>query len=271
MIVIPGQDPAVELSTAAHTLMTRYRNEANGKEYIYVQADGAITQYQAVSITPAGQAAALTKANADKGYKVGVAQIAFTDDYYGWILVVDPIGTGSYVRAASACASETLLYTTATAGRIDDSDTGQTAIEGIELTATAATAAASANATCKLNDPKAFVAEVTVDANVAAITVASSQASLATLAASSAMSSASIADSKALLAYSAGSSAMSSAVAASSQASINWNWLSVASEFSSRVVAGSAVDSAGSDCFASEAVFGQIWNTIGSAISSASA
>jgi hypothetical protein len=260
--IIPGHGVDTQSSTQQHALGTLYKNHKTGKTYVYcVDSGSAIAQYQAVSITPAYACAALTKANADKGYKVGVAPIAVTASYYFWCQI---LGAGT-VRVASACASETTLYTTATAGRLDDASASQTIIKGIELTATAATAAASANAACLMKEqPSAFVGEVTVDANVAAITVASSQASLATLAASSAMSSA-------MVALSEASSAMSSGVTASSAGSINTAWLSVASEFSSRVVAGSAVDSAGSDCLASNAVYGQLWNTIGSAISSASA
>lgn len=63
----------------------------------------------------------------------------------------------------------------------------------------------------------------------------------------------------------------SSIVTNSTAISTGLNWDETASEFSSDVTAGSAIDSAGSVALQNNAIFGELWNVIGSAISSASA
>jgi hypothetical protein len=139
-------------STAKHTLGQRYVDPATGNEYIYVQDSGsANAQYMACSINSAFKTTLLTTTLANAGYPIGVPQIAVTASYYFWCLIK---GTGT-VHTASACASEAQLYTTSVAGRIDDARAGTLApINGIILTATAATAAASANTAGLLDHPK---------------------------------------------------------------------------------------------------------------------
>ena len=146
-------------STAKHTVGQRYYDPATGKEYIYVQDSGsANAQYKACSIKYDFTTTLLTTSLANLGYPIGVPQIAVTASYYYWCLIK---GTGT-VHTASACASEAQLYTTGTAGRIDDARTGALApISGIVLTATAATAVASANAACLLDHPKVVIDALT--------------------------------------------------------------------------------------------------------------
>lgn len=195
--MVLAQGLASESATAKHTLGQIFVDASNGAEYVYCQDSGSgSSQYVAVSITPGFLTAALTKANADKNYLVGVPQIAVTASYYFWCKRKG----AATVLTASAAASEALLYTTASAGRIGDTAASQTAIAGIQLTATAATAAASANTACILDYPKPFAAESTLDAAQSAATSAGVAASTA--------------DSKALsVATEGGASASTSAVA----------------------------------------------------------
>lgn len=212
--MVLAQGLTVESATAKHTLGQRYIDMSNGDEYVYCQDSGSgSAQYAAVSISPAFATASLTKANADKNYLVGVPQIAVTADYYFWC---KRKGSAT-VLASSAAASEALLYTTATAGRVDDDSSSQTAIAGIQLTATAATAAASANTACILDNPKPFAAEASLDTAQSAATsagVAASTADSKALSAStSAATAAAAADSKAVsVATEGGASASTSAV-----------------------------------------------------------
>ena len=113
---------------------------SDGTKWTYVQASGAIAQYDAVAIDENFQAAALTKALADAGQTVGVAQAAFTDDYYGWVALK---GTNISVNVLASCAADAQLYTTGTAGKLDDASTSQTAIDGIVIV-TAASGATQA-------------------------------------------------------------------------------------------------------------------------------
>jgi hypothetical protein len=214
--MVLAQGLTIQSSTAKHTLGQRYMDASTGKEYIYCQDSGSgSSQYCAVTITSAFVTELATKTNVDNGYIVGVPQIAVTADYYYWCLIR---GAGS-VRTASACATETLLFTTATAGRLDDDPTSQTGVANIYLTATsAATAAASANTACYLEYPKGFAAESTFDVSESMADSSAVLANSAAASAMSAMSSAQSAGSKAesalVLATSMASSAQSSAVSA---------------------------------------------------------
>ena len=90
---------------------------SDGTEWVYVQASGAITQYDAVAIDENFQAAALTTALNGAGHKLGFAQVAFVDNDYGWVATR---GSNISVRVASSCAADARLYTTTTAGVLDD-------------------------------------------------------------------------------------------------------------------------------------------------------
>jgi hypothetical protein len=107
-----------------------------GYVYQYVHAAGAITQYAAVSIDEAFEATMLTKALADTAVGVGVAQVAFADNDFGWVLRK---GQGSILVLAN-CAADVGLYSSASAGYVDDGTASQTLISGV--VATASTSAA---------------------------------------------------------------------------------------------------------------------------------
>jgi hypothetical protein len=115
----------------------------DGSVYEYVQAAEAITQYQVVGITEAGQASKLTKALADAGRRIGVAQVAFADNDFGWVCKRSGADTVK-VRVAANCLPNERLYTTGTAGSLDDTSASQTAVFGIVLRGSAGASAASA-------------------------------------------------------------------------------------------------------------------------------
>lgn len=102
----------------------------DGQEYTYVQAAEAITQYDFVGIDENFKASKLTKDIADDGWIIGVAQVAFAASDYGWIATKGGNLTG-FVLAS--CAADVPLYTSGTAGKLDDSSTSQTKIDGIVL------------------------------------------------------------------------------------------------------------------------------------------
>jgi len=104
-----------------------------GKEYVYVQADGAITANDVVIITEAYQADQIdtTNSNGALGDRVGVAAHDFADDEYGWVQVKGPCT----INVGSSAAANTKLNTTATAGRVDDDATaGAETIHGLYTT-----------------------------------------------------------------------------------------------------------------------------------------
>lgn len=90
---------------------------SSGTQWVYVQASGAITQYDAVGIDENFQAAALTDALAGVGHTIGFAQVAFADDDFGWVAIG---GTDIKVRAAPSCVADGNLWSFTTSGVLDD-------------------------------------------------------------------------------------------------------------------------------------------------------
>lgn len=119
-----------------------------GAEYVFVKATAAITQYNILGVSQSGSttsstatftAAPLTKALADAGAALAVAQIAIADTYSAWVQVKGPTS----LTVKNACLPSVPLYTSASAGMLDDTSASQTRIYGIriEKTATASGAA----------------------------------------------------------------------------------------------------------------------------------
>lgn len=97
-------------------------------EFLFVQADGAVSQYAFVVISDDGQAAQLTTTNAgSNNLQVGVAQVAAADNEYLWVWIGGPggggVGTGIKGKCAASYAADANLNTTATAGVADDAST----------------------------------------------------------------------------------------------------------------------------------------------------
>lgn len=93
--------------TAASHTPARYpvgtRRVENGREYVYQQADDAVTVNQAVMLDIAASATGLkiTPATTEQKAIYGVAEVAFTDEYFAWVTVKGVastlIATGSAV------------------------------------------------------------------------------------------------------------------------------------------------------------------------------
>jgi hypothetical protein len=126
-------------------------------EFVFVQADGAIDQYAWVKIEQDGQAAMLTTTNAgSQGLLVGVAQVAFADNEYGWVWVggLNGGGVGSGIRGkvAAGYVAKANLNTTSTAGVADDTSTTKIAyVVGLASTTPAAAVELGSLAHTKVN------------------------------------------------------------------------------------------------------------------------
>lgn len=133
--------PDFELGTRMKT--------GDGKEYMWVQANGAITGAGYVcTVDESFQAAMLSTSNDAGGDLVGVPGVAFADNDYGWVQVQGPC----VVRVAASAAANVGLNTTATAGQLDDDGTaGSFDIVGLVLTT--ANGGAAATAAAMLNYP----------------------------------------------------------------------------------------------------------------------
>lgn len=121
-----------------------------GKAYVYVQASGAITgDGYVVVLDEAFQAALLTTSNDTLGDKIGVVDVAFADDEYGWVQVYGPCG----IRTEQDALANTRLAATADGGQVDDGGSvGSAYIEGMIL-GTATGGADAVNTTGSLNWP----------------------------------------------------------------------------------------------------------------------
>ena len=120
----------------------------DGTKWMYVTASAAIAQYDVVGVDENFAAAPLTKAMADDGWFIGFAQDAFASGASGFVAC-----NGSNIQAnvLANCAADAALYTTATAGSLDDESTNQTKISGV--TAVTAVGGSAGNVEVIANNP----------------------------------------------------------------------------------------------------------------------
>lgn len=120
--------------------------EAGDINYMYLHANGAIAQYNLVTIDADFEAADGTSATSGtRPTRCGISQLTVADNEYFWAPIGPfPEAAGFQVNAALNCAKDVKLYTTGVDGVVDD--TAVDLIEGLVLTETITTAAA---ATCE--------------------------------------------------------------------------------------------------------------------------
>lgn len=121
-----GEDAEFKLGTCL--------NGSDNTVWCYVQANGAIDQYDAVGIDENFQAAALTKTMVDDGWNIAFAQVAFSDNDFGWVALR---GANIQVNVLASCAVDVALYSSGSAGHLDDDSSSQTKVEGVVLVAAA--------------------------------------------------------------------------------------------------------------------------------------
>ena len=103
----------------------------DGGEAVYISASSAIAVNDAVGIDENFAGAPITKAMADDGWNVGVAaDVAIGSGEYGWARTR---GSNFSVNVLASCAADAVLYTSATAGKLDDASSSQTKIDGIVI------------------------------------------------------------------------------------------------------------------------------------------
>ncbi len=139
---------------------------SNNGEAIFVRAESTIAQYDCVAIgyfgdsataasgTPIPRAVPITPthvaAAGPTGYtpRVGIAQVAITSAYYGWVFTK---GTALRVNALIACQPKVQLFVNgATPGAVDDSVNSAGLIQGLTIITSATSASAPY---CILNNP----------------------------------------------------------------------------------------------------------------------
>lgn len=107
---------------------------SNGSKWVFIKAASAITISQVVGVDQTTWLGApLTKAMADAGRAIGIAPTAIGSGVYGWIQLT---GSGS-ATLKNSCLPNVPLYTSASAGMLDDTSASQTRIYGIRSQVTA--------------------------------------------------------------------------------------------------------------------------------------
>lgn len=122
-----------------------------GGLWMYVKASAAIAQYELVTITTAATPLSVGATTTTIGamglipWKLGIAQVAFASGDYGWVWrgPGGGVGTGIKCKLAASCALDTQLWSTGTAGVVDDAEVDEQLIVGLSSTATITTAAAA--------------------------------------------------------------------------------------------------------------------------------
>jgi hypothetical protein len=118
----------------------------DGQECVYVQAGAAIStttkQPFALAIDENFQAVKITKALASAGHMIGFApqQIIADNDFF-WAITK---GTNFNIKVGVSCAADVNLWTTATAGVLDDTSGGShVAVLGVKIVVAASTSASA--------------------------------------------------------------------------------------------------------------------------------
>lgn len=127
---------------------------SDGTAWVYVQAGEAISQYDFVAIDEDFQALKLGLAEINDGHQIGVAQVAFTNDDFGWVAIR---GANLQGNVGDDCAADVELYAGATDGTLDDSSAGTSVavkVDGIVAVDTQGGTSVASNVEVLLTYPK---------------------------------------------------------------------------------------------------------------------
>jgi hypothetical protein len=108
----------------------------SGRKWMFVRTGASSNPAnagEAVAIDENNSVQLLTKALADQGNKIGFAQSAVPINTAFWALIQ---GAGT-LRVLASCAADARLFTSGTAGALDDTATSQTEIVGARINTTA--------------------------------------------------------------------------------------------------------------------------------------
>lgn len=112
---------------------------SDGGEAIYIKASSSITAGDVLLVDGSGNAAKITTALTDAGTTtahqyIAVAHVTLASGQHGWACTSGVPTAGISVLAS--CVRGSPLYTTSTAGALDDISTSSHLITGIEITTT---------------------------------------------------------------------------------------------------------------------------------------
>lgn len=111
---------------------------SDGGQAVYVQATSEISAYAAVLIGAGASARMTTTTLAVANKRIGFAQTSIASAFYGWVQT----GGTPMVNLAANCAPNVPLYTTATAGVLDDATVSAAMVAGVVAQTTISNATA---------------------------------------------------------------------------------------------------------------------------------
>jgi hypothetical protein len=146
-IITPIVTPALDaVDTVARIPVGTIVDVSDGARAIYVQATSTIAQYDAVIVINTSSAAGasigcvpVTTTNALTSQRLAFAQTAIASSSYGWVHLS---GNSIRVKALIACQPAVPLFTTATAGSLDDTTVTAGYCLGVVLMSSATSASA---------------------------------------------------------------------------------------------------------------------------------
>jgi hypothetical protein len=111
----------------------------DGGEVVYCIASGAVSQYGLAGINEDFDVYLMTTALSVQSDRLGFPQVAIAAGEYGWVYTR---GSNIKVRTKASAAADTQLWTTASAGVVDDATAASALkLDGFVLVAAAGTAA----------------------------------------------------------------------------------------------------------------------------------
>lgn len=103
----------------------------DNRKFVFVSASTSVTSFQLVAIDSQHYVQAANSALASAASRLGVAQNNISAGSWGWVQVRGLMT----VKALSTCSASSALYTSGTAGSVDDTSASQVKIGGLVLTA----------------------------------------------------------------------------------------------------------------------------------------
>ena len=150
MSVLIGASPLVTYATATNTTPVLGGGKGftvgarmaarNGKEYVFAQSATSIAVGDVVAIaSDTGIAAGLTTATSAASETIGVAQVALASGDYGWVQIYGACG----VKVLGSAVKAVPLFSTVTAGSLDDATASNYLVSGIQILSTNPSATAT--------------------------------------------------------------------------------------------------------------------------------
>lgn len=113
----------------------------DGKQYVWCKNLSSNAAYSVVQVDGANyNIVGLTTTTAPTAEIVGVLPIAIASDEFGWVQVMGR----TKIKVLGACAKNIILWTTSTAGSLDDATASTYAVLGINLLSTNPSSTATA-------------------------------------------------------------------------------------------------------------------------------